>query len=52
MYQSPISITNKWERVSYAIYLNTLNLTINQRKELALKMGYNFTTILQYGINK
>ncbi len=48
-------------RVSYATYLHTLiNLTINQRKDLALKMGillqliwayfYN-TTNLQYGKN-
>ena len=51
MYQSPVSITNKWVRVSYATYLNTLNLTINQRKELALKMGHTFTTNLQYGKN-
>ena len=51
IYQSPVSITNKWVRVSYATYLNTLNLTINQRKELALKMGHNFTTNLQYGKN-
>ena len=60
-YSSPISITNKWMRVSYATYLHTLiNLTINQRKDLALKMGillqliwayfYN-TTNLQYGKN-
>ena len=31
---------------------NTLNLTINQRKKLSLKMGHNFTTNLQYGKNK
>ena len=51
-YSSPISITNKWVRVSFATYLNTLNLTINQRKNLSLKMGHNFTTNLQYGKNK
>ncbi len=50
-YSSPISITNKQVRVTYATYLNTLNLTINQRKDLALKMGHTFTTNLQYGKN-
>ena len=49
LYKSSISITNKWLRVSYATYLNTLNLTIKQRKEIALKMAHNFTTNLQYG---
>jgi hypothetical protein len=49
IYSSPVSITNKWIRVSYATYLNTLNLTINQRKQLALKMGHTFSTNLQYG---
>jgi hypothetical protein len=49
IYKSSISITNRWIRISYATYLNTLNLTINQRKEIALKMAHNFTTNLQYG---
>ena len=49
LYKCSISITNKWLRVSYATYLNTLNLTIKQRKEIALKMAHNFSTNLQYG---
>ena len=49
LYKSSISITNKWLRVSYATYLNTLNLTIKQRKEIALKMAHNFTTNLHMG---
>lgn len=49
VYKSSVSITNKWVRVSYATYLNTLNLTIKQRKDIALKMAHNFTTNLQYG---
>ena len=49
LYKSSVSITNKWVRVSYATYLNTLNLTIKQRKDYALKMAHSFTTNLQYG---
>ena len=49
IYQSPVSITNKWVRVSYATYLNTLNLTINQRKDYAYKMAHSFITSMQYG---
>ena len=49
IYKSSISITNKWIRISYATCLNALNLTIKQRKEIALKMAHNFTTNLQYG---
>ena len=49
LYKSSISITNKWVRVSYATYLNTLNLTIKQRKDIAYKMGHSFATNLQYG---
>ena len=48
-YKSSISITNRWIRISYATYLNTLNLTIKQRKDYAYKMAHNFTTNLQYG---
>ena len=49
IYKSSVSITNKWIRVSYATYLNTLNLTIKQRKEIAYKMGHNLITNMQYG---
>ncbi len=45
IYKSSISISNKWVRVNYATYLNTLNLTINQRKEFANKMAHSFITI-------
>ena len=49
LYKSSISITNKWVRVSYATYLNTLNLTIKQRKDIAYKMGHSLNTNMQYG---
>jgi hypothetical protein len=49
LYKSSISITNKWVRVSYATYLNTLNLTIKQRKDIAYKMAHSFITSMQYG---
>ena len=48
-YKSSISITNRWIRISYATYLNTLNLTIKQRKDYAYKMAHNFITSMQYG---
>lgn len=51
LYKSSISITNKWVRVSFATYLNTLNLTIKQRKDYAYKMGHSLTTNMQYGKN-
>ena len=38
-------MTNKWISVSSATYLNTLNLTIKQRKDYALKMAHDFTPI-------
>ena len=49
LYKSSVSITNRWIRISFATYLNTLNLTINQRKEYASKMAHSFNTNLQYG---
>ena len=49
VYKSSISISNRWIRISFATYLNTLNLTIKQREDYALKMAHNFKTNLQYG---
>ena len=49
IYKSSISISNRWIRISFATYLNTLNLTIKQREDYALKMAHNFKTNLQYG---
>ena len=49
IFQSSISITNRWIRISFATYLNTLDLTINQRTVYSYKMAHNFTTNLQYG---
>ncbi len=42
IYKSSVSITNRSIRISYATYFNTLNLTIKQRKDVALKMAHNF----------
>ena len=49
IFQSSISITNRWIRISFATYLNTLGLTINQRTVYSNMMAHNFTTNLQYG---
>ena len=51
LYKFSISITNKWIRIRFATYLNTLNLTIKQRKDYAYKMAHSFITSIQYGKN-
>lgn len=47
--KSSETISNKWIRVSFATYLNKLNLSIKQREEQAYKMAHSFKTNLQYG---
>ena len=41
----------KWIRVSYATYLNTLQLSISQREEYALKMAHSVSQNMQYAKN-
>ena len=36
-----VEITVRWLRISYATYIDSLNLSNNEKQELAIKMGHN-----------
>ena len=36
-----MEITVRWLRMGYATYIDSLNLSNNEKQELAIKMGHN-----------
>ena len=41
-------MTNRWLRISYATYIDSLNISNNERQKLAVDMGHNAFQSLKY----
>jgi len=41
-------ITVRFLRMSYATYINSLNISNNQRNDIAIQMGHNLNQSLKY----
>ena len=42
------NITIRWVRISYATYLNSLNISNNEREKIAIKMGHGVVQSSKY----